>query len=458
MTMKLGLQLALGLIEAGMGLEKSLERAEALDGSPLHAINAVRIRMLYALFQGDVVEADRHSSAAELLSIERARRQTNEGAHLLRELLANALMDDLTRVKRTLDAIEPLARRASGWRPVLSLANAEYQRIRGDATSALIHADAALASMHPAGHAIWADAAAVRLKALVALDRCREATQAGLEYLATAQARSIGYERNYIRMPLALAFARLGSKAEAEAHANAVIADFEALGATGLNLGFAYETRARIALIHSEADDFVTAAEACEVHYRKHPDGPLPARYDRLVRDGRAGAGSPESILDPRMPGDSFTRVASRIRTATDGAERARRILEVLLESSGTTEGFLLGVVSGEVVVTAQIGDGPLPDGLVASAKRYLASQCRTDEHTLVTVQGDSEVKSQWTVQGSHVYRPVLLSHQDQDALAITGVALLRTELSSLFRHPATVAAHLSRLSPPEDLVARIDS
>src|SRR5262249_61480967 len=131
---------------------------------PSRALHPCRIGMLSALCQAGLAEAARHSSAAELLSIERARRQTNEGAHLLRELLANALMDDLTRVKRTLDAIEPLARRASGWRTVLSLAHAEYQRIRGDAASALVHADAALSSMHPAGHAIWADTAAVRLK------------------------------------------------------------------------------------------------------------------------------------------------------------------------------------------------------------------------------------------------------------------------------------------------------
>jgi hypothetical protein len=458
-TQLLGITHALGMLEAAMGLEKSLERAKQVESSPLHEVNAIRIRMLYALWQGDVAEADRHESQAELLSIERARRQTNEGGHLLRQLLAHAVMDDLTRVKRMIDAIEPLALHAAGWRAVLEWANAEYQRIRGNNSAALEHALAALSSMHPAGHPIWSEAAATHVRILVITDRCQEAKAAGLAYLAEANRREIGYERTYIRMPLAVALARLGETADAVAHADGVIRSFAALGATGLNLGLAYETRARVALFTGAEAEFEKYLALCATRYGATA-GPLAARYERLVRDARlTGTVTIEakaSTFETLTPADTTTRIAERLGQAQDPRGRAQRALELLLENSGAAEGFLLGLQGDELVLKARIGQAELSESMLASARRYLAEQCRSDEITLVTEPTETEVKSQWTVDGSHVYRPVVLSHEVDDALAITGLALLRTELGGYFRHPATTATQLSRLAAPEALVARV--
>jgi hypothetical protein len=455
----LGITHALGMLEAAMGLEQSLERAKELESSPLHEVNAIRIRMLYALWQGDVAEADRHESQAELLSIERARRQTNEGGHLLRQILAHAAMDDLTRVRRTIDAIEPLARHAAGWQAVLKWANAEYQRIRGNSSAALEHVLSALSSMHPAGHPIWAEAAATHVRILVITNRSEEAKAAGLAYLEEADRRGIGYERNYIRMPLSIAFARLGETAEAVAHADGVIATFAALGTTGLNLGLAYETRARVALGTSSEAEFQKYLALCGACYGATA-GPLAARYERLVRDARlTGTVTIETKVagfETLTPADTSTRMAERLDQAEDPRERAQRVLELLLENSGAAEGFLLGIQGDELVLKARIGQTELSESMLASARKYLAEQCRSDELTLVADAAATEVKSQWTVNGSHVYRPVILSHEVDDTLAITGLALLRTELGGYFRHPATTATQLSRLAAPEALVARV--
>jgi hypothetical protein len=449
----------LGMLEAAMGLEKSLERAKAVESSPLHEMNAIRIRMLYALWQGDVAEADRHESQAELLAIERARRQTNEGGHLLRQLLAHAAMDDLTRVKRTIDAIEPLARHAASWKTVLEWANAEYQRIRGNVSAALEHVLCAMSSMHPEGHPVWAEAAATHVRILVIANRNEEAKAAGLAYLEEADRRGIGYEQNYIRMPLAVAFARLGEGAEAVAHADGVIASFAALGTTGLNMGLAYETRARVALSLSSEAEFQKYLSLCGTRYGATA-GPLAARYERLVRDARligTVAIEPKaSGFETLSPADTTTRIAERLDRAQDPRERAQRVLELLLENSGAAEGFLLGIQGNELVLKARIGQTELAESMLASARKYLAEQCRDDEITLVADQAATDVKSQWTVNGSHIYRPVILSHEVDDTLAITGLALLRTELGGFFRHPATTATQLSRLAAPDAVLARV--
>ena len=458
---ELGIAQTLGMLEASMGLEKCLERARAVEASPLHEVNAIRIRMLYALWQGDVTEADRYKSQAELLTVERARRQTNEGAHLLRELLGHALMDDLTRVKRTLDALEPLSHRASGWKTVLHLAHGEYQRIRGNTSAALVHVETALASMHPSGHPIWSEAAGSRVRLLVLEGRAEEARAAGSAYLEEANRRGIGYEQNYIRMPLAVALSRLGARAEAASLAELVVSTFEALGVTGLNLGLAYETRARVAMYDGDRARFEHYLKLCAKYYRAALPGPLAARCDRLLREERLVNGVPEGA-PIRASGEyqavaaSISRIATHLDLASDPRERAQAALELLLEDSGAAEGFLLGLCNGELVLRARIGTAELSASMLALAKKYLADQCRVDELTLVT-ELEQESRSEWTVDERFVYRPVLLSHEVEAALAVTGLALLRAPLGGYFRHPAATAVQLSRLVWPEEQVASVE-
>jgi hypothetical protein len=460
-TQELGLLQTLGMMEASMGLEKCVERAKAIEVSPMHEINALKIRALWGLFQGDVAESDRCKSQAELLGIERVRRQTNEGAHLIRELLGHALMDDLTRVKRTLDAIEPLARRAAGWKSVLDWANAEYQRIRGNRSTALVYADSALSSMHPAGHPVWADTAGARLRILVAENRFAEARDAGLVYLAEANRRGILYERSYIHMPLALACAALGHGVEAEAHADAAIAIFVELGTIGLNLGLAYETRARVAMRLGSRDDFEKFMSLTAEHYRTSQRGPLAARHERLARDARATFGegkipSGTALTGEFAPIESVSRIRARLNETSSPGERAEATLALLLENSGASEGFLVGMSDGQLVVKARIGVSALSDETIAAAKTHLLDQCRSEDLTIVTADVVSEVVSQWTVDTSHTYQPVVLSHEVDGALAITGLAVLLADRGDTFRHPASTAAHLSSLTDPDEFVGKI--
>jgi hypothetical protein len=128
-------------------------------------------------------------------------------------------------------------------------------------------------------------------------------------------------------------------------------------------------------------------------------------------------------------------------------AERARRALDLLLESSGASEGFLFGLENGKLVLAARNGPNDLPDLLAASAQAYFVDQCSSD-HT--TLESDGPVESdetEWTIEGQYIYRPVVLSHAHEQLLEFTGLALLRTQPSEQFRYPATTALHLSQLT-----------
>lgn len=446
-TQVLGITLGLGTIEAGMGLASSLERAKALESSSLHEANAIRVRMLHHLWQGDPVEADRCKAQAELLTIERARRQTNECAHLLAELLANALSDDLTRVKRTMDAIEPFTVKAAGWRPVLHWAHAEYQRIRGNHATALVETERSLGAMDPTGHPVWPEVAGVHVSILLGLGREEDARTVGERYLREARERSLGYEQNYVRMPVAIALARLGARAEAIAHAEAVVKTFEELGSTGLNLGLAYETRARVCIHLADDDGFRRNAALCAVHYRTERSGPLAAKYERLRRDAQRA--EKLMVQATRVVSSMSNDMDLDVVTILDGCEtrnaRATRMLEVLLESSGADEGFLFTMEAGGPVLIATTAEQDLPPRVAESAMQYLAAECQPDEATVLT-DHTSAMKSEWTADGGHLYRPVLLTHFANDTTVVTGLAVLATRAGTPYRHPAAAAQSLSRV------------
>ena len=141
----------------------------------------------------------------------------------------------------------------------------------------------------------------------------------------------------------------------------------------------------------------------------------------------------------------STTRMRARLDTA-DPEQRAHAALELLLEESGCDEGVLFRYEEGALKLRARIGAGEVPAGMLLFAEQYMAEQQRMEEVTLVT-DGNPEARSEWTTgKDGHVYRPVVLCHESEDSIIMTGLAVLRTKAGARFRHPASTAAHLSRV------------
>ena len=451
-----GVALGLGMVEAAMGLDKALERAVTIESDPLSRINAMLIRMLYHLWQGQADQAEHCMRQVELLRTQNGPRQWFEGAHLLGEITAHAAAGDLTRVKQTLDEIAAMASQWLGWVSIHHYARGEYHRIRGDQQSALKHLEIALNLTGAGRHQIWADAAAAKLKTLNDQGAHEQACSEGERFLAEAQAAGLGYASLGLRMPLAIAQARLGDHAAANANAEAVIAFYEGLGSTGLILGLAYETRARVASIAHDRPAFETYAAKCAGQFASAANRALMARYATLIHEAKhAMAEISQSVADAadlefqKTQTAMASQITMMLRACHTPAERAARILELLVQQSGVQEGFLYGVTGQTPTIAARRAQGELSPKIDALAREYLFAEINEQD---VTKSGDdlhtsSDGGGDWVGERGERYRPVLLCHPTGDSFAIVGLALLVIEPDSVFVYPAQLAVELSRFA-----------
>ena len=75
-----GVQCGMGMLEATMGLAQCLERAALIEPQAGHTVNAVLIRMLHHLWQGDTQAAEQCKRDAELIRIQGTQRRVFEAS------------------------------------------------------------------------------------------------------------------------------------------------------------------------------------------------------------------------------------------------------------------------------------------------------------------------------------------------------------------------------------------
>jgi hypothetical protein len=460
-----GIMCALGLLDATLGLDSSLSWANTVEGDALYQVNAWQIRMIHHLWQGRVDDADACQKRVEVLRIQNSPRQWLEGVHLFGELTAYAAIGDLTRMKQALPTVEALTQRYVGWVPVLHYARGEYQRLRGDLAAARTEFERGLALTAAGGHQMWAPLAGGLLKTLFELGKHAEAIEIGRGYLAQGEAAELGYLMNHVRMPLSLCEAATGDADAALAHADAAIDSLMRFGSRGVNLGMAYETRARVASYLRDAWSFEHHAGLCAEQYRESQNRALVARYDKLVAEARSvQIGVSAEVAEAAEFTDTGTSsaVPSQITSMMEGyngpKERARRSLELLLKVTGCDAGFLYVLQRGAPVLTAQISDHEPPDDIDARVKQHLETEMQPSvHHTMMTqthtatFEGDPEAEiarfSAWLSQSGRSYRPVMLSHATPEGYAIVGLAVLAADPTKAFQYPARLAADLSRFA-----------
>jgi Protein kinase domain/AAA ATPase domain len=454
-TICLSLSYVLGTVEANMGLASSLERAQRIEASPLHEVSAMLLRMLYHVWQGDNRAADKCREQVELLKVERMSPQGVDGAHLTRELSAYASADDLTRVKQTLDSIQIMAAKISAWRPILHWANCEYERIRGDFGAALSEVEHALSAISEDGHLVWADAAGAHLKILLALGRVAEACERGAEYLSVAQQRDVGHSANAIRMPLAIACARMDRAHDAIELTQAVIDYYVNIGSTGLNLCLAHEARAKVAIIFKDSATFQTHAKLCRASIPEGASGTLNAKYERLLRAARGLDGVFPAVPQPLERGLGTTLTGTQVSAILDAtanrATLAKRGLELLLDACGARQGHLLILNGRELALAASIAEEALPPNIYALACERFENEHADESMTTGSGDGESDQSAMWTAQNTLVYRPLLLAYQGRHGYTMAGMAVVLYESDAVFRPPTLIAAELARKLAPEE-------
>ena len=443
----MGVTGAMAMVEASMGLASSLDGARALETESHYRPNAVLVRMLHELFQGNVLEADRHRRRVEVLRLEAHARQAAENSHLVWQTIAFAAMEDLTRLKRVVEELENAPKESVGWQHVHAYARAEYQRVRGDLPAAELELSAQLAEIRAGDHQLWAYAAGALVQVLSELGRLDEAVSAGRRYLEQAEQAQLGFGDCFVRMPLAVAEARSGLP-DAAQHADHVIRRFLELEVTGLNLGLACEARARVALEQADQAAYDAYSLRCSEEYMRAGNPALSARYQRLRR-----AAQQKSLVTVPPHADAPvdrqadpTRFKERLGTCQNRDERAQAALALLAEHTGVGDGFLYHVsAEGPVLVAAQGRLSKPPENLNAMVRDYLAGESGAGETTGETTE--TTHRTDWSSLGEALYRPVLLSHYVDEGFAITGIAVFSVGPEQAFAYPRDAAIQLSQLA-----------
>jgi tetratricopeptide (TPR) repeat protein len=444
-------QSALGLIEASIGLESSLAWAACIEDEPMQQVNAMLIHMLHDLWRGDLRKADKVREQVDVLRIQRGETQWFEGPHLLGQITACAAAEDLTHTKQTLDEIEVVAQRYRGWHPVRLFALGEYQRLRGDHEGALREFEAALVLIEPGCHQLWPNIAGAQARALLDLGRAEQARDSALASLAAAGAVGLGYVRAFIRMPLAMALAKLGDAQGAVEHAEDAIEDVTGIGAKGLLLALAYEARARVAVYLGDKPGFSKYVALCGEQLRAGSTRLLTAKYEKL----KLAARQAEIRVDPDeletldhselLTGSQLTSLLAGCRGF---GERALQMLSILLRNTGAADGYLYTMAEQGPELVAQLGAGEPPSNMDGAVREYLDVELRDQDVETATLAGEPSgtQASEWNGPRGERFRLVLLTHQTRDGYAITGVAVAVVRPGKNFAYPGATATQLSRL------------
>ncbi|HMJ14898.1 MAG TPA: hypothetical protein VK524_25975, partial [Polyangiaceae bacterium] len=252
---------------------------------------------------------------------------------------------------------------------------------------------------------------------------------------------ALGYMQNYVLMPFALVQSQQGDHQTAAATADAAIAQFKALGSTGLNLAVAYEMRARVALIAQDQSAFEEYAALSLAQLQDSTKRLFEAKYERLTRPARAAGG------DRSNEGAPLVEFISALEKSHTTSDRAQSCLEALTHHSGAKSAILYLNQGGGLVCSARLGAAPNDAHLQQRVEDYFLSES-TEHDVTRSILGPVAVPAtsgEWRGANGERYVPVLLSHRTPEGMALIGVAVLVVEPGASFLYPGRFAAEFSR-------------
>jgi hypothetical protein len=298
-----------------------------------------------------------------------------------------------------------------------------------------------------------------QLLSLLALERFEEARATGERQLVVAERIGLSVMADHIRVPLALAEARLGYFASACARLDAASSKRLASGMQGVVVGWVYEARARVALWMGDVDSFEQHAQLCAQQYRKSGGEPsLAAKYDRLMQEARQRGLSLRRELADAMAVHTTTErtiqttgedvaapVASELAACTTRERRAQRTLELLVTAAGALEGelFLLGVDGLQLAVSTSPGLGGAAQ--IAALNRLVDVTQDDGESTAMTATLALQGPTREGGAPASVW-PLLLACVRDNQTAIAGVAALHFSASASVRLPLETAAEVAAI------------
>jgi hypothetical protein len=250
-------------------------------------------------------------------------------------------------------------------------------------------------------------------------------------------------------MPLSLALSKSEELTEAIALSEQVIEELVALGSTGLLLGSAYETRARIARDAGSAADFTRHAALCTQYWPAGERRLLGAKYQR-----QTGSEPDGGLLEELSMLSMFSSIVEKCHSPT---ERAHSCLDFLVLQSGASAGILYAHGEKGLRRAATVGEVAEDPALDAWAAAYFKNELSETDETAGNsgpppAPETDEQDDRHEPGGSRFVR-VLLSHRAERGVGTTGMALLVIHDEANFVYPSRLAAALSlTLAEDEDV------
>jgi hypothetical protein len=434
----------LGVTEAQLGMPSAERWAQLVEADPMQAVQAMYLRKLVALQQGDWVAAEGFRKRAEHLSLQ-SRMHSMFTSTLVIELNVHARAGDLTGVKELKDRIALLAAKSPHWRAGQLLAEAYFKRLCGELDSACQAFEACIRLSEPDASdptrvvPLWTLAVGGFIETLVELDQSERAKAVGVRALELCRERSIEAQALQVACALSLAEAKLGEFDTATSRLHGVIEAQKQLGVSGLLLGASYEARARVAILAGDEAALGEFAGLTAREYRRSAGSPLGARHERLMDEARVAF--PHRMVTlaevdmhsaarsgiERQP--TAARLVSQVlRQATTARERASFALSLLCEDRRASAGYLYLVADQGLVLAASQGDCEASPELQQSALHFLREQLADVE---LATQIESELQAT-LVRGRDrptpsdaLAKPVALGCPWQGSYQYVGVALL---------------------------------
>lgn len=437
---------AIGMLNAGLSRSVALDYADRLQALAVEKKDAyaksisLRVRHQYHLRRGNFRQAQLWHRELELDKLtDRSAVFNPAGVYALSWIYAT--VGNVDGMRDCLTQMREYSAVSEGLRTWESFVAAEYDRLRGAREEAVGQYMGLLEE--PAGrHMAWMYAAHGVLLCLCELDRLAEGRELGAALLMRADAAQLSVARGLILRPLSLIEARLGDFATAERYLAENIAQCRLSGMGGINLGIAYEFRARVAVYARDSEAFQRYIELCAEQYHAGGGSPdLTARFDALLNDARV-AGVVESGWQSRqreVVDLSNEQVELRDRLADCPTSESRQLLalQLLLQMTHTSSGLLWRVGEDGDPLLLAVEGCEAPNREVREAVRmYLAEHGQREGRTqtvsdMTMTETDATAtlgggKSQTWLQDSCAgFLPFVLRRDDQ--ASVFGVALLKS-------------------------------
>jgi serine/threonine protein kinase len=449
--MTLSLHWSTAIVEANLGDEAALMRADRIESNPLFAVNAWRVRALFALFQGDLQRAEECRVQTELLQIQNSPPQLFEGSHVWQMVLGYFAAHDLLRTKQCISDLEAMARQYPPWQPAVQFAKGAYQALRGDGTLALAEFERSLGQCAIGRHVLWPAAAGGVLTALNLNGEFTESARRGAKLLPQLRAAELTELEFFVALPLAHAEIELGHTERAATLLAISVESLDGPGRRNIYLGRARELQAWLALRTADAEAFAESLALCHPHYAKNPR--LRARFEQLQRAGRQAGLAVEGRAEaPRIEPDADgggSMLATVLSSCEDSQERADRALVLLTRHTRCKGGFLYTLRTEGPALVASRGERKPPPQLDALVNRFVVEQVRPREVTrsqyLTPVPDTTDTSTSWCEPDGTQFVPMLLAHRSELGLCVTAVAVMWLRPEAKYRVPTRLLTSLSR-------------